>query len=260
MTDEALHLLRLDLDLPRLFSLCKRQRVPLTDDLGHAIHCGLAAAFEGDAPSLFSVVHAGSGGSRAPGASRALELLAYSSKPLSELSARAETFADPEAYRVVDWERAADKPMPSTWRQGQRLGFQVRACPTVRLSKAYPHARAGAEVDAFLAAAWKDPEGPKPEREVIYRQWLGAAIDRTGGARLHEAVVDAFELRTLLRRTRGPDRRVAARLRKPDVTFRGVLEVAEPEAFSKLLRRGLGRHRAFGFGMLLLRPHREATC
>jgi CRISPR system Cascade subunit CasE len=33
----------------------------------------------------------------------------------------------------------------------------------------------------------------------------------------------------------------------------GTLRVGDAEAFRALLARGLGRHRAFGFGMLLLR-------
>jgi CRISPR system Cascade subunit CasE len=35
--------------------------------------------------------------------------------------------------------------------------------------------------------------------------------------------------------------------------FNGVLEVTEPGTFASSLARGIGRHRAFGFGMLLLR-------
>ena len=42
--------------------------------------------------------------------------------------------------------------------------------------------------------------------------------------------------------------------RRPDVTFRGTLQVTDPDRFHALLARGVGRHRAFGFGMLLLRP------
>lgn len=259
MTADALYLLRLDLDLPRLFSLCERQRLPPVEDLGYMIHCGLSATFGEAAPSLFSVTH-GSGAPRRPGRERMLELLAYCSRPLGELRALAETYADPEAYRMVDWERAVDKPMPTAWHPGQHLGFQVRACPTVRLSKAVPYARAGAEVDAFLAAAWKEPNAPKPDREVVYRSWLSAALVRSEAARMHEVAVDRFKLQTLIRRTQGPERRAKARLRKPDVTFRGVLEVVEPDAFTALLRRGIGRHRAFGYGMLLLRQHRGKPC
>ena len=36
--------------------------------------------------------------------------------------------------------------------------------------------------------------------------------------------------------------------------MRGNLIVSDPAAFAQLLTRGIGRHRAYGFGMLLLRP------
>ena len=127
MTTPSLHLLRIDLELPRLFSLCERQRLPPVDDLGYAVHCGLAACLGEEAPSLFAVAQA---------RERTLELLIYSTRTLDELRAQAQTYADPEAFALVDWARAADKPMPAEWRAGQRLGFQVRACPTVRVAKA----------------------------------------------------------------------------------------------------------------------------
>ena len=34
----------------------------------------------------------------------------------------------------------------------------------------------------------------------------------------------------------------------------GTLTVRDPQAFATLLARGVGRHRAFGYGMLLLSP------
>jgi len=40
----------------------------------------------------------------------------------------------------------------------------------------------------------------------------------------------------------------------PDLTMRGQLRVEVPVAFDTLLARGLGRHRSFGFGCLLLAP------
>ena len=40
----------------------------------------------------------------------------------------------------------------------------------------------------------------------------------------------------------------------PDATLQGTLAVVDSGAFQALLARGVGRHRAFGFGMLLLRP------
>jgi CRISPR system Cascade subunit CasE len=40
----------------------------------------------------------------------------------------------------------------------------------------------------------------------------------------------------------------------PDASFSGVLVVEDPEKFAGLLAHGVGRHAAFGYGMLLLRP------
>ena len=36
--------------------------------------------------------------------------------------------------------------------------------------------------------------------------------------------------------------------------MRGILTITDPIAFAELLKRGVGRHRAYGYGMLLLRP------
>jgi CRISPR system Cascade subunit CasE len=44
------------------------------------------------------------------------------------------------------------------------------------------------------------------------------------------------------------------RVEGPDATFSGLLVVKEPDNFVKLLAHGVGRHGAFGYGMLLLRP------
>ena len=56
------------------------------------------------------------------------------------------------------------------------------------------------------------------------------------------------------RRTRALRKRHARYSEGPDVVMRGVLTVTDPDAFSNLLAHGIGRHRAYGYGMLLLRP------
>ena len=40
----------------------------------------------------------------------------------------------------------------------------------------------------------------------------------------------------------------------PDAVIRGVLTITDSESFADLLAKGIGRHRAYGYGMLLLRP------
>ena len=43
-------------------------------------------------------------------------------------------------------------------------------------------------------------------------------------------------------------------LEGPDATVHGTMTVTDPTAFARLLAHGVGRHRAYGYGMLLLRP------
>jgi len=261
MTASPLYLLRLDLSTPGLYGLARDHRLELpskrgpvlTNDLGYVLHAAFAALFGDLRPELFARDTSAPSG-RDP---RSLRVLAYAEHDLAVLGEHAQLYADPSAHSLVDWDRAAAKAMPTTWREGQRLGFAVRVCPTVRMAKAGPHNRAGAEVDAFIAAAWRAGEGVLVDRESVYREWLAGALTRTGAARLEHAALDNFHLEPLLRRTQGAKRQARPNLRKPDASLRGALTIRDPAAFDRLLRRGVGRHRAFGFGMLLLRPERR---
>ena len=61
----------------------------------------------------------------------------------------------------------------------------------------------------------------------------------------------------VLRRTQRTEPEVARSSRVvsgPDVVLGGQLRVIRPDAFARLVARGVGRHRAFGYGMLLLHP------
>ncbi len=217
------------------------QRLPPhpVDD-GYGVHCLLGRLFGEHAPKPFSVERQGRG---------SLRVLGYADRPAEELKTHAERFADPEAWEAVDWHGLASKPMPVTWPRGAVFGFETRVCPVVRGPRHGP-CRKGAEVDVFLARAWAAPEAPV-EREAVYRDWLADALARSGGARLGHARMISFRRVRLVRRNRA---RKASAVERPDVRFRGTLAVADPERFQTLLRRGVGRHRSFGFGMLLLRP------
>lgn len=246
MANKPLYLLRFAIDAARLQRLARRHRLPPNDDLGYLLHSGLAALFDQWSPTCFAV-------SRTEG--RVIEVLGYSERPLAELRRWAQAYAEPDAFEICDWESVAEKPMPDSWPSGQELGFRVRVCPTVRLSNRGDHGyREGAEIDAFQAALWRAGEGEQIDRDAVYRDWLAAALERSQGAHLTRAAVDSVRFQSFLRRVQGEERKAAQGLRKPDVTMSGVLSVSDPERFDALLRRGVGRHRAFGFGMVLLRP------
>jgi CRISPR system Cascade subunit CasE len=104
-----------------------------------------------------------------------------------------------------------------------------------------------------------------PSRESVYREWF---TDRmTAAAILADVRVVSLRDARLWRRgtpgegaaamTHGHRRpRLGSRaaIGRRDAVFEGTLEVRDAALFQELLARGVGRHRAFGFGMLLLRP------
>jgi CRISPR system Cascade subunit CasE len=208
------------------------------DDLGYALHALLKANFGDLAPKPFAL-------RRPP--DRDAEVLAYSSEPGESLRERAAAVAEPAASEAIGLDSLACKTMPPTWRAGARFGFEVRVRPMLRTDKDGDRQRSR-EVDAFLVS----PEGSN--RGEVYAAWLRQRMAE-GGAEVESAHLRAFRFARVNRRGRA-DEKGARTLRQqtgPDATFIGVLTVRDPEAFAHLIARGVGRHRAFGFGMLLLR-------
>lgn len=239
-----LRMLRMRFDVSKLFELGRRRRLALRDvDLGYLLHCELKELFGDDCPGPFSVES---------GRGRHATVLAYSGRSKAELEEHARTFADPAVHAACDLASIEEKVMPDAWATGRRLGFEVRACPIVRMSSDGPRWRRGAEVDAFLARCWKE-EGRPVDRGSVYREWLASELERRMGASLVQFELRAFKRERLLRRDHEPDR-TSHRTERPDALLGGVLKVTDGAAFRALLARGIGRHRAFGFGMLLLRP------
>ena len=254
-----LFMIRIPLDSRRLAELAAARRLPLGSDDGYLIHACLEEACAGHAPSPFRVV--GRSGGR-------IDVLAYSDEPLSVLQARAQAFADPAAYARCLWDGAADKPMPAHWRPGVTMRFEVRVCPVVRRARGgSSRERPGAEVDAFLAHLDATPQERRRERSAVYVEWVAQAL-ACGGATVTQAELRGFQLRRLVRRDAMRNAQlVPARAHddrgnegRPDALVAGVLKVVDGEAFGQFLRRGVGRHRAFGFGMVLLSPGHDAGC
>lgn len=249
---QALHLVRLAIDAQKLYSFARRSKAASREfDEGYAVHALFAALFDHGAaedsriaPRPFHI--ASSGG-------RQLDVLGYASVDHRALCERAKTFADPIAWGACDLGTIASKPMPGAFEAGMRLGFSVRLCPISRIAKRGPMTRDRAEVDAFLARAWEVGPEVKLDREQVYREWLTQELQKENAAKLVDASMQNFRLGRMHRRTQGEERR-GHRTERPDVTFDGVIEVGDSEAFSRRLARGVGRHRAFGFGMLLLKP------
>lgn len=245
------------LDPARLMRFAHMQGHPLGSDgdFGYAAHAWLAAALGNQAPQPFRLFERRDG----------LHLLGYADHDAAALCDQARTFAEPVAAEVCRWDSLAGKAMPETWAKGRRLGFEIRACPVSRKER---------ERDVYLSGLdrAKSNGAIPPSRDQIYLDWLvqrmraatlsgGDFIDTRGD--VHEPVVEfprgalsisGFRRVKVLRRRASRDRSDKLGIERPDVIFTGELVIREPKEFNDLLKRGVGRHRAFGFGMVLLRP------
>lgn len=176
-------------------------------------------------------------------------LYAYSATDAEDLRATAAVTTGPGEGEVLPLERLRSIPRPDTaWREGQRLGFDLRARPVVRLLRGIEGPEGsfakGTEVDCFLPQAL-GPGETRP-REAVYLDWLD---DRLGDAASIER--DTTRLASF---RRSKVQRGKRRIEGPDAVFHGTLTIRDPAAFAQMLARGVGRHRAYGYGMLLLRP------
>ena len=252
MSEAPLHLLHTVPD-PRLLAAWVARHHARSgwqpSDLGDALHGLLRAAFGEATPQPFRYLDERQG------------LLAYT--PLDAEALRAQVaLADPLAAQTLGLgatERHAGyrlRPFPTRWPAGQVLGFEVRVRPTVRTAQG--------ERDAFLQAV-EQAKGKPLQRQAIYAQWLREHLaPREGTPRqtwqgavqvLDDVHLAAFQRQQIVRRTQAADGkgRRGRVIDGPDAVLKGHVRVTDPAAFAHLLARGVGRHRAFGFGMLLLR-------
>lgn len=239
----VLYLHRFDLHHEPLIKLGRRHRLPHPgEDMGYLVHAAMASLFGDLAPRTFSITHQNRG---------IVQVLGYSEHEQEKLVDHVSFFATPEAAAICPPSGIQSKRMPARWRPSTVLGFRTRVCPTIRLQTEQHNHRRRAEVDAFLEAQWQDQEATRP---AAYRSWLERAMGPA--VKLLLLQLDNCCLESVVRRTHERERRAKQGLKKPSASFTGALEILDGELFARLLARGIGRHRAFGLGMLLLHPWR----
>jgi CRISPR system Cascade subunit CasE len=266
MSAPPIYMLKLEPHMPQLASWAYARRLAgRHGDLGYALHAALAHVFGEAAPKPFRLREPRCGSRSDDNEDSAL--YAYSVADEVALKECA-TLAEPDVHVALGLETLAVKPMPTDWAEGRRLEFEVRIRPIVRCDRAGDRDRLR-ERDAFLAALPPAATAAPPNgisREEVYRQWLARELGRDGAAvPLAGTLRMAGFQRTRVQRRGRPAadgrRTLGPPLEGPDALFTGTLEVRDGGAFAALVRRGIGRHRAFGFGMLLLRPARvRAPC
>lgn len=222
-------------------------------DSGYALHCLLTETFGDLAPKPFRLIVPRSKGVRHG------TLYGYCNADAYELSQESAICACPLQARILPAKRIDSKPMPTDWRVGKRLGFETLIRPVARCRDSKrdmeSNRKGGKERDVFLhSVELQKLQGEEAllSREAVYSDWLAAQLLRHGGARLEgSAVMKSFQ-RTRIIRNLSARRSIEG----PEAVMRGVLTITDAHAFNALLARGIGRHRAYGYGMLLLRPAR----
>ncbi|MCY4619163.1 MAG: type I-E CRISPR-associated protein Cas6/Cse3/CasE [Chloroflexi bacterium] len=238
----ALQMVRAEIRLHELQRWMGSRRI---DDMDRAMHAMLTECFGDLAPKPFRLIAPRSGGLAV--------LYGYGQAGATALQEQEAICADPLQIQAIPLEGIRSKPMPFAWRSGLRVGFDTRIRPVVRRSRG-AEGLGGSEQDAFQIEAMRHPTGAMPRtREAVYIDWLSSEVERRGGARLeaeHSRMVSFQRRRSQYKPNSRP-------VEGPDAVMRGSLIVADSEAFVGLLSRGIGRHRAYGYGMLLLRPARR---
>lgn len=239
------YMIELHPDWPALLRFLHDQRLEASqgdDDLGYGIHAWLLAAFGSLAPKPWRLFL---------DRRRPPRLLGYANHSAEELGYHLQEFADPSAYAACKEpkKQIVSRPMP-VFKEGLHLSFELLGCPVGR------KADSGVEKDLFLMHADKI-ESATLDRDRIYCEWAREHIEHEEAAKLLAVRLGGFRLTRQVRFTQkdlGLKERKKRALIRPWALFQGKISVLNSEKFAHLLRQGIGRHRSFGYGMLLLRP------
>lgn len=224
-----LQMVQIALDSRKLMRWASERR--LGEDLGYAVHALMCDAFQERRLQPF-VAEEKMG---------RVKVLGYGSATAAEMEQAMAIGAEPEAAAVIL--SVSSKEMPSEWQAGRRLKFRVRVAPTRQGHREDGRRREG---DALLF------EPPGSDRETTYRAWLASRME--AAAELEAPAMSSFRMIRATRRKLFADgKRPAVTLGLPEAVFEGALRVKDPVSFAELLAHGVGRHRSFGFGALMLK-------
>ena len=251
------HMVYLPFGYPALGQWSGRRRLMRQGifDEGYALHALLSSVFGKGVLQPFRTFR--------PSRSEGATLYAYSDLEDGALRALAEAAAPPDCLTVIEVAGLRTKPMPARFAVGQRLGFDIRVRPVRRLARDIPDSqsarviRKGSEIDAFRLEllrrspdGWKEGNGASSDgisRAEVYAHWLAERLTGAAEVDLRSCRLASFRRHRVIRGDgQGPE--------GPDSVVHGECVVEDPARFSAQLAKGVGRHRAYGYGMLIVRP------
>jgi CRISPR system Cascade subunit CasE len=147
------------------------------------------------------------------------------------------------------------KPFGPQLNSGDRLQFSLRANATVTKKVDGKESKKRKRDDVFMEALAKNRVLPEPERkrsqEVLEesgRSWLMSRSEKAGFALDGGSLfVEGYQKLDGLKKETGHSIKIGA------IDFSGILTVTDPERFKETLLTGIGKSRAFGCGLLLIR-------
>lgn len=167
-------------------------------------------------------------------------------RPISILAVSAQMPSDEKGLRV------RFKEYQPQLRSGQRLAFRLRANPVVRRRDEDGRQKRH-DVVMDLKTRLKEEEAELPPQSVIVQEaaseWLADRAQRYGfEVDPKQVVASAYQKHKLFR---GKGKRPITLC---TVDFDGVLQVEDPDRFQQTLTRGIGPSKAFGCGLLTVKP------
>lgn len=129
-----------------------------------------------------------------------------------------------------------DRPLRTDYTIGDRLMFQLRANAVVER---------GGQRHGVVLDAIKGGMDPVEAEQTAPAEWLNKRSDNLG-----------FDVESCMALYAGSDEftRKGRTVRRAVVELSGVVTVSDPTAFAQTLRQGVGRSRAFGYGMMMVKP------
>ena len=209
-------------------------------DEGYQLHCGLREVFGELGPQPFRARPYGTLGGIVEGYTTG------DAERLAETASRG-LQSDSEWRRILRVESMTFRPV--NWpEKGTEVNYVLDCVPVVRRQKADERGEVRVvEEDAYRAAV--GAERTTRIRSDVYREWLAKRLD--GAARVLSFSLDRFAIKKLERFDSSGKRRKRRVLTRPWATLSGRLRVVDPARFRERVLNGVGKHAAFGAGMMV---------
>lgn len=246
----SLYLIQANVQLGPLYRWAgRRQLMPTAFDEGYALHCLLNGSFGEGVFRPFRLMSV-------RGASEA-SLYGYSTLNVDELENAAASYAEPEFSTIVA--QLKSKQMPESFSTGRTLGFDLKIRPVRRnrlKEGGSPQERDAYQVAAMAQGAVSGATPSALSREDVYLKWLVERLSANGAELNPQRNAKLVSFQRVLAIRRAGQRKGTE---GPEAIIQGEITVTDSALFQQLLHRGVGRHCAYGYGMLLLRPPRQAN-